>query len=73
MTRLIKKNYKLFLSVLVLILISTVNTIEGYVFCKYGFGISLFLLEITSIVLSILLLNILWCVFDDGKCSTVKK
>lgn len=73
MTRLIKKNYKLFISVLVLILISTVNTIEGYVFCKYGFGINLFLLEITSIVLSILLLNILWCVFDDGKCSTVKK
>jgi len=73
MTRFIKKNYNLFLSVLVLILISAINTIEGYVFCKYGFGVKLFVLEITSIVLSIFLLNILWCVFDDGKCSTIKK
>lgn len=68
-----KKNFKLILVFLILILMSFINSLEGFIYANNGFCKSLVFLEVTSILLTLLLINIVWCVFDDGKCTTIKK
>ena len=52
---------------------SFINSLEGFIYANNGFCNVLVFLEVTSIILTLLLINIVWCVFDDGKCTTVKK
>ena len=52
---------------------SFINSLEGFIYANNGFCKSLVFLEVTSVILTLLLINIVWCVFDDGKCTTVKK
>lgn len=68
-----KKNLKLVYTIILLLIISLTNTLEGYMFSKNGFTYSLLFVESISFISTILLLNIVWCVFEDGKCITVKK
>jgi hypothetical protein len=58
---------------LILMLMSFINSLEGFIYANNGFCNSLIFLEVSSIILTLLLINIVWCVFDDGKCTTVKK
>lgn len=73
MTNTYKKNSKLFYIVFLLAILSVINTVEGFVYCKNGIDSIFFILEGVSIVISLLLLHSIWCLFDDGKCSTIKK
>lgn len=68
-----KKNIKLILSIILLIIISTLNSIQGYIYGQQGFTYYLVLIEVISFISTVFLLNIVWCVFDDGKCITIKK
>ena len=68
-----KKNFKLILVFLILILMSFINSLEGFIYANNGFCKSLVFLEVTSVILTLSLINIVWCVFDDGKCATIKK
>ena len=68
-----KKNFKLIMVFLILMLMSFINSLEGFIYANNGFCNVLVFLELTSVILTILLINIVWCVFDDGKCTTVKK
>jgi hypothetical protein len=68
-----KKNFKLIMVFLILMLMSFINSLEGFIYANSGFCNVLVFLEVTSVILTLLLINIVWCVFDDGKCVTIKK
>lgn len=73
MTYTYKKNGKLFYIVFLLAILSVVNTIEGFVYCKNGIDTLFFILEGISIIISVLVLHSIWCIFDEGKCTTFKR
>ena len=68
-----KKDSKFFYIVVLLALLSVLNTLEGYYYCKEGINYTFFVLESISIIVSLLTLHAIWCIFDDGKCATFKK
>lgn len=68
-----KKDKGLINCVLLLCLFSILNTIQGYVYGKFGLNIYVFLLEISSLITVLMLIHKMICVHEDGKCTTVKK
>jgi len=68
-----KKNIKLILIVILLITMSFINSLEGFVYAQNGFCYTLVGLEFLSLLLTLFLINIVWCMYDDGKCATFKK
>lgn len=68
-----KRNIKLVYAIFLLIIMSIANTIEGFIYSYEGFTYKLVIIEIISLISTLFLLNLVWCVFDDGKCITVKK
>jgi len=68
-----RKNMKLVYAIILLIIMSIANTIEGFIYSYEGFTYKLVVIEVISLISTLFLLNLVWCVFDDGKCITVKK
>ena len=63
---------KLVYTIILLFIMSITNTIEGYIYCQEGFTYKLVVIEFISLISTLFLLNLVWCVFDDGKCITIK-
>jgi uncharacterized membrane protein len=68
-----KKDKSLINCVLLLCLFSILNTIQGYIYGKFGLNVYVFLLEIPSLTTLLILLHKMICVYEDGKCTIVKK
>lgn len=68
-----RKNMKLVYVIILLFIMSITNTIEGFIYSHEGFTYKLVVIEVISLISTLFLLNLVWCVFDDGKCITVKK
>lgn len=71
--KLFKNNNKFFTSVLIIASLSITNTLEGFLFAKFGFSYIFLTVEFLSLFITILLLNFLWCMIEDGKCVTLSK
>jgi hypothetical protein len=69
----IKKNKSLLICVILLYILSIINTIQGYIYGKFGIITHFYILEILSFIILVILLNRMICVHDDGKCTTIKK
>jgi hypothetical protein len=69
----VKKNKKLIKSVFLIGLLSIINTVEGVIYCVKGLSIEFVSMEVISLFITLILLHDVWCVFDEGKCTTVKK
>lgn len=69
----VKKNKKLIKSVFLIGLLSIINTVEGVIYCVKGLSIEFVSIEIISLFITLILLHDVWCVFDEGKCTTLKK
>lgn len=68
-----RKNMRLVYAIILLVIMSIANTIEGFIYSQEGFTYKLVVIEVISLISTLFLLNLVWCVFDDGKCITVKK
>jgi len=68
-----KKNKKLIKTVFLIGLLSIINTVEGIIYCVKGLSFEFILIEVISLIISLILLHEFWCVFDEGKCTTLKK
>jgi uncharacterized membrane protein len=68
-----KKDKSLINCVLLLCLFSILNTIQGYVYGKFGLNVYVFLLEVPSLITLLILLHNMICTHKEGKCTTVKK
>jgi hypothetical protein len=58
------KNNKLVKFISLLLFLSIFNTVEGYVYCVYGFGYEFLITELVSIVFTLLLLSSVWKFFN---------
>jgi len=68
-----KRNRSLINCIILLSIFSIVNTIEGYIYGKFGLTTNVYILEIISFVIVVFLLNKMMCMHEDGKCTTIKK
>jgi len=68
-----KRDGKFFYIVILLAILSVLNTLEGFFYCKEGVSSTFFVFEGLSILISLLILHGIWCIFDEGKCTTIKK
>ena len=68
-----KSNHKLLLIIVLLALLSVVNTLEGYIYSIHGVSKTLLFTEFISFILTVLTIHNIWCLHSDGKCSTVSK
>jgi len=68
-----KKNKKLIKSVFLIGLLSIINTVEGVIYCVKGLSFEFISMEVISLIITLILLHEFWCVFDEGKCTTLKK
>jgi len=68
-----KKNKSLINCIILLSIFSIVNTIEGYIYGKFGLTTNVYILEILSFLIAVFLLNKMICIHEDGKCTTIKK
>lgn len=67
MKHLTKNKKKLIYSIVLISIITFINTIQGFVYAQYGLCFSLFLLEVLSLTGMVLLFNTVWCYFEDRK------
>jgi hypothetical protein len=68
-----KKNKSLINCIILLSLLSVLNTFEGYIYGKFGLNPYVFILEFISFIVIILLLSRIIITHEEGKCFTVKK
>jgi|DEB0MinimDraft_10_1074344.scaffolds.fasta_scaffold275604_2 hypothetical protein len=68
-----KKNKSLINCIILLSIFSIVNTIEGYIYGKFGLTTNVYILEILSFLIAVFLLNKMICIHEEGKCTTIKK
>lgn len=68
-----KNKSKLFVTILLVSLMSIISTLEGYIYAKNGMCYSIFIIEFITLIIMVALFNIFWCTHKDGKCITIKK
>jgi hypothetical protein len=68
-----KKNKSLINCIILLSIFSVVNTVEGYIYGKFGLTTNVYILELLSFLIAVFLLNKMICIHEDGKCTTIKK
>ena len=68
-----KINKSLIHCIILLSLFSVINTVEGYIYGKFGLTTIVYILEILSFLIAVFLLNKMICIHEDGKCTTIKK
>jgi len=68
-----RKNNKVIIALAFIMLLSTINTIEGILFSEFGFGFYLLTVEFISLIITIFFIHFIMCMVDEGKCATMKK
>jgi len=68
-----RKNYNMIKVILLLSILSIVNTLEGFLFAEHGFSKIFIFTEIFSFILTVLIVTGIWCGWEKDKCTTYTK
>ena len=68
-----KKNYSIIKVIILLSILSVVNTLEGFLYAEYGFSNVFILAEIFSFALTMIIVLGIWCGWEKDKCTTYTK
>jgi len=67
------KNNKVIISLMFIMVLSTINTLEGILYSEFGFSYFFLLTEFISLIITIFFIHFIMCMVDEGKCATMKK
>ncbi len=65
-----RKNYQLIKFISLLIIVSTLNTFQGYLIANYGFNKCFIAIESLTFGLTLILLYNIFCKFSEPECTT---
>lgn len=68
-----KKNNKVIISLIFILVLSTINTLEGIIYAELGFSYMFLFTEFVSLLITVFFIHFIMCMVDEGKCATMKK
>jgi antibiotic biosynthesis monooxygenase (ABM) superfamily enzyme len=67
------RNNKVIISLMFIMVLSTINTLEGIVLSEFGFSYFFLVSEFISLIITIFFIHFIMCMVEEGKCTTMKK